>query len=108
MHKIEIKPLSVNQAFNGRRTRSKIYNNWIRNILIFLPSSKEDFTGQLKLSLIFGFSNRGADLDNPTKTIQDVLSKKYCFNDNQIYEIQLKKEIVSKGQEFIKYELTKL
>ena len=33
----------------------------------------------------------------------DILSKKYGFNDNRIYQLFLTKQIVKKGNEFIEF-----
>ena len=101
---IKIKPLSVNQAWKGKRYKSNLYKSYEKNLLYLLPSIKVP-DGKLQLNLVLGFSNKGSDLDNPVKMIQDILSKKYGFNDNLIYRIILNKEIVKKGEEFIKFEL---
>ena len=101
---IKIKPLSVNQAWKGKRYKSNLYKSYEKNLLYLLPSIKMP-DGKLQLNLVLGFSNKGSDLDNPVKMIQDILSKKYGFNDNLIYRIILNKEIVKKGEEFIKFEL---
>lgn len=104
MNTIRIKPLSVNEAFNGRRTRSKKYNSWILEMSYLLPKLVIP-KGRLKVSVEFGFSSKGSDLDNGMKSLQDSLSKQYGFNDNQIYELNLKKEIVPKGKEYIKFKI---
>jgi Holliday junction resolvase RusA-like endonuclease len=49
-----------------------------------------------------------ADIDNPLKPILDVLQKKYGFDDRQIYELNVKKEIVKKGDEFIKLKINEI
>ena len=59
-----------------------------------------------KLEFVFGFSNRACDLDNPVKMCQDILSKKYGFNDKHIIELHVRKEIVPKGAEFIEFNIT--
>ena len=73
-----------------------------------LPPLKLDFKKPLKINLVFGFSTNASDIDNPTKPILDILSKKYKFNDNQVQELNIKKEITKKNQEFIKLEITEL
>lgn len=50
---------------------------------------------------MFGFSSKLQDLDNSIKQTQDILVKKYGVDDRYIFELNLKKEIVSKGEEFI-------
>jgi len=64
--------------------------------------------GEMRLELIFGFSNKLSDLDNPVKMFQDILQKKYGFNGSRIYELNIKKVIVQKGKEFIKFKLSNL
>ncbi len=73
-----------------------------------LPNMKIAFKKPLKLDLVFGFSSNGSDIDNPVKPLLDILQKKYGFNDNQIFELNIKKEIVKKNKEFIKLNITEL
>jgi Holliday junction resolvase RusA-like endonuclease len=104
--RIEIKPLSVNNAWKGRRFRTDKYKDYQKEITLKLPNIKNDFKGNLKIDIIFGFSSKGSDIDNPLKPFLDCLQKKYGVNDNQIYELHVKKEIVKKGNEFINFEIT--
>ena len=98
---LQVKPLSVNQAWQGKRFKTPEYNKYERDLLLILPKAKEKFSDMLRIELFFGFSNSGADIDNPTKPLLDILQKKYGFNDNQIYEMNLRKCKVEKGKEFI-------
>jgi Holliday junction resolvase RusA-like endonuclease len=101
---IYIKPLSVNQAWKGRRYRSEKYLNYINSVLVQLP--KLDIpTGNLRIDITFAFSNKGADIDNPLKPFLDILQKYYNFNDSRIYELNVKKIIVPKGKEFIDFNI---
>jgi Holliday junction resolvase RusA-like endonuclease len=106
--RIEIKPLSVNEVWQGKRFKTPKYKQYERDMLLMLPPLKLDFKNPLKIDLIFGFSSKLADLDNPIKPILDILQKKYKFNDNQVQELNIKKEIVKKNQEFIKLEINEL
>jgi Holliday junction resolvase RusA-like endonuclease len=45
------------------------------------------------------------DWDNPIKPLQDVLCKKYGFDDRDIYEGVVRKVVVKKGEEFLKVKL---
>lgn len=101
---VKIKPLSVNQAWKGSRYKTNKYKAFERGLLYLLPAMKIP-DQKLQLNLEFGFSNRGSDLDNPVKMVQDILSKKYGFNDNLIFRIILDKVIVKKGDEYIKFEI---
>ena len=96
MHKIDIKPLTVNQCWQGRRFKTKEYKRFERDLQFLLPKI-EIPEGHLKLTIIWGFSNVQSDADNPVKPFQDILQKRYGFNDSQIYELSIKKEIVKKG-----------
>ena len=64
--------------------------------------------GKLKLSITFGLSNKMSDIDNPVKPFVDILQKKYGFNDRDIYEMSLKKDIVKKGEEYIKWSIKRI
>lgn len=102
--RIAVKPLSVNEAWKGRRYKTATYKRYERAVFFMLPKITVP-KSKLRINLTFGFSNSGADIDNPVKPILDILQKRYKFNDNQIYELNLKKEIVKKGSEFIEIKI---
>lgn len=106
--RINIKPLSVNEAYNGRRTRSEKYNSYKMAVSLMLPKLDIPEGIKLDLSIHVGFSSKGSDLDNVCKPFQDILSKVYGFNDNAIYKLTMTKEIVNKGDEFIEFDLKQL
>jgi len=102
--RINIKPLSVNECWQGRRFKTDKYKAYELEMLYKLP--KLDVPkGKLKLTINVGFSNKGSDLDNVCKPFQDILQKKYKFNDSQIYQLEMTKEIVKKGNEFIDFTI---
>ena len=108
--KIKIKPLSVNKAHravNGRVIKSKDYREYEEELLwrlqpLVVPS------GKLYVEYIFGVSNKLSDWDNLIKPFQDVLQKKYEFNDRDIYKAIVAKEIVKKGEEYIEFKIVSL
>jgi len=102
--KVNIKPLSTNKAWQGRRFKSSDYKAFESDFIGKLPDIDIP-NPPYKLVLDFGFSNRGSDLDNPAKMTIDCLQKKYKFNDNLIYKLVINKLIVNKGEEYIKFEL---
>lgn len=106
MIRINHKPLSVNDAWKGRKFKTANYTKYERVVLYMLPPLKIP-KGPYKLDIIFGMSMM-SDLDNPLKPMIDILQKKYKFNDREIMEMQVKKVIVKKGQEFIEFELTSI
>lgn len=102
--KLDIKPLSVNEAWKGRRFKTDKYSRYEKAVLLMLPKIAIP-DPPYKLSLVFGFSSLASDIDNPVKNFVDCLSKKYGFNDKLITELHIKKELVSKGSEFIQFEI---
>ena len=107
MHKINIKPLSVNEAWQGRRFKTPKYNRYINDILLTLPKLDLQFD-KIQLDLKFGLSNKNADIDNPVKCFVDCLQKKYGFNDRLIYKMVVEKIDVKKGDEFIEFKIKQI
>jgi Holliday junction resolvase RusA-like endonuclease len=105
---INIKPLSVNQAWAGRRFKTPKYKAFEKEMLLILPNIKIDLNARLRLDIVFGYSSRASDIDNGLKPLLDCLQKKLGINDNKIYELNVKKEIVKKGKDFIKFEIIEL
>ena len=101
---LRIKPLSVNDAWKGRRFKTdeyKAYESALR--ILFKPGKVPE--GELKIFMEFGFSSRGSDGDNPIKPLIDCLEKYYGFNDNRIYEYLIRKCKVKKGTEYVFFRL---
>lgn len=101
---INMKPLSVNEAWQGRRFKTDKYEAYEMEMLLRLPPGKLP-APPYRIYYEFGFSNKQADFDNPCKPIGDILQKKYGFNDNEIYEAHIRKTIVKRGKEFIKVKI---
>ena len=106
---LKIKPLSVNEAWQGKRFKTSKYKKFESDMLMILPKFQGEIPEMIRIELFFGFSNSLSDLDNPVKLVIDCLQKKYGFNDKSIFEMNLRKCIVKKGEEFISigiYSLT--
>ena len=103
--RINIKPLSVNSCFQGRRFKNNAYREYERQLLKLLPNNYKVPLKPLIITLKFGFSSRLADWDNPIKPFQDILQKKYKFNDSLVYKAIVEKEIVKKGSEYIEFNI---
>jgi Holliday junction resolvase RusA-like endonuclease len=101
--KVNIKPLSVNKAWQGRRFKTPEYKHWEIEVMYNLPSWKKDLekADKLEVWLEFGFSNGASDIDNPIKPTLDVLQKKYGFNDKSIWSMHIKKVLVPKGEDYV-------
>ena len=104
MNKVKIKPLSANNAWQGRRYKTEDYKVYERDLGFLLPKIDVP-TGRLQVKYTFGLSNKGADGDNCIKQFQDIISKKYGFNDNKIYHWDVWKVDVKKGEEYIEFEI---
>jgi len=102
---VNIKPLSVNQAWKGKRYKTKDYNTFEKNCLFLLPKLQVPKKGPYEVYYRFGFSSRNSDLGNPEKLISDILCKKYGIDDRYIEKMTLVKEIVEKGKEYFAFEI---
>ena len=102
--RVDIKPLSVNEAWKGRRYKTDAYNAYQNAVLWLLPKI-EIPQGDLSISFTFGFSTKAADIDNPVKPFLDILQKKYGFNDSRVMEMSVKKVVVAKGKEFVEFDI---
>jgi Holliday junction resolvase RusA-like endonuclease len=105
--KIEIKPLSVNQAWQGKRFKTPRYKQYEKDLMLLLPY-KSIGKGKIKIDIVFGFSSTSSDIDNPLKPFLDILQKKYQINDKQIYLLNVRKYITKKGFEFINFDINEI
>ena len=102
MERINIAPLSVNRAWQGKRFKTNAYKAFEKELLLMLkpmPIPKAPYC----VEYCFGFSSKLSDLANPEKLVTDILCKKYGFNDRDIFRMVLHKQIVPKGEEFISF-----
>jgi len=99
-----LKPLSANQAFTGKKVKTAAYRKYENHLLRTLPDRIIP-AGLLVLRALVRYSSKLSDLDNALKPFIDVLQKRYGFNDNKIYKLEIFKEIVAKGKEEIVFEL---
>lgn len=98
--KIDVKPLSVNDAWQGRRFKTKEYLRYEKIMLLLLPPARLP-EPPYSVWYEWGFSNMQSDCGNPEKCVSDIIQKKYGINDNQFMEIHLKKVKVKKGEEYV-------
>ena len=106
---VHLKPLSVNVCWQGARRKSYKYLNYERDVLSELP---DDLTIPEEVPLMvyiqFAHSNRAFDWDNGIKPFQDILQKKYDFNDRRVYFAIVEKTIVKKGEEYIYFRIKEM
>jgi Holliday junction resolvase RusA-like endonuclease len=102
--RVNIKPLSVNDCWKGQRFKTNVYKSYEKELLYTLPSGKMP-EPPYRISFEFGLSNIQSDYDNPVKPLQDILQKKYGFNDVHIQEAFIKKTKVEKGKEYFIFHI---
>ena len=99
--KINIKPLSVNKCWQGKRFKTPEYKAYEQELLLRLPAQKIS-NPPYSIFFKFGMSNSLSDWDNPIKPLQDSLQKKYSFDDKDIVEAHIEKIKVKKGEEYFR------
>jgi len=102
--KINIKPLSVNQAYTWRRFKTENYRQYEKALIMLLPKIEIKQNTKLKLEMVVWINWR-QDIDWVLKCFIDILQRFHWFNDNMIYEIHIQKEKVKKWQEYIDFDL---
>ncbi len=108
MPEINIKPLSVNEAWKGRRFKTPKYKTYCRDLTLLLPKSIDIPDGKLEIYLEFHLSSYCADWDNPIKPTQDIICAKYGINDNRFYRAIVNKVDCNKGEEKLIFEINSL
>lgn len=105
--RIDIKPMSVNRVWQGKRFKTPAYKQYERAVMMLLkPMDIPD--GPLEIRLEWGFSSSASDWDNPIKPFQDILQKHYGFNDNRVKRAVVEVVKVSKGDEYIEFHITQM
>ena len=108
MIKIDLKPLSINEAFKGRRFKTDKYKRYEIKLKRLLPEITINDKVDLKIFIEWGLSSLLSDVDNPAKPFIDILQKKYGFNDRYVQELNLRKVKVKKGEEYIKFKIKEI
>lgn len=107
-NRVDIKPLSVNKAWQGKRFKSKEYSAYEKEVLLKLDDHDlSNVKEPIELSIVVGFSNMASDVDNVVKPFLDILQKKYGFNDKYVFRLIVEKLLVIKGAEFIEFYIKK-
>ena len=104
---IHKKPLSINACWQGKRFKTPLYKDYEKEILELLPEKYEIPEGDLQVRYEFGL-NTMADWDNPVKPLQDILQKKYDFDDRRIMRAEVIKKVVKRGEGYFNFEIWSL
>lgn len=105
--RVNVKPMSVNDAWKGRRFKSDNYKEYEAIVLRMLPEIELPRPPYI-IHFKFGFSSTASDWDNCIKPTQDVIAKKYKFNDKHIRKGIVETEIVKKGNEYFEFKIENL
>jgi len=106
--KINIKPISVNSVWQGRRFKNQEYKRYEKALLLLLPPDlKIPKKRKLEIRIEWGLSSKLADIDNFLKPFIDCLQAKYTFNDRWVYKLVVHKTIVPKGKEYIAFDVNR-
>lgn len=102
---VQTRPFSTNKMSGARKTfETKEYLEY-RELIAVKAGGHYGFTGKEKMNLhvIAGFSNKRGDSDNTLKPLLDSIvgSVDDAFDDSQVYHLDVTKQIVPKGQEFM-------
>lgn len=106
MNHLKIKPLSTNDAWQGRRFKTNDYKAYEQELLLILPRLNIPQNTPLSLTIETGFSSNSSDLSNIIKQFEDILCKKYGLNDKWNFEIHMYKKLVAKGKDYIAFDLS--
>jgi Holliday junction resolvase RusA-like endonuclease len=105
MFRLNIKPLSLNSAYRGRRFSTPELNSFKQEVYYLSPKIIKIPKGKIAVKYVFGVSSKNCDGDNLIKCLQDAIADKYGFNDREIYKWEVEKVDVKKGCEFIEFEI---
>ena len=89
---IKLKPISINEAFQGRRFKTKKYKDYEDSFLLLAPKRKM-LKGKIEIEYKFYLKNhKASDYDNLIKVTQDLLVKcGYIQDDRFIYKATIYK-----------------
>ena len=89
---LDIKPLSVNKAWRGRKYKTNDYLDYETDVYFLLPNN-QNVHGVVEIWYTFYLQNHKAtDISNLIKLLEDVLVKKGIIDDDRfVYSFHVKK-----------------
>ncbi len=104
MFKIDIKPLSVNEAYKGKKYSTAKLKAYKRDMPLLLPSELQLPPGRLVLLFRFHFKRKASDVDNCCKMAQDIIMEYYGEDDREIYMTLNEKIVDYNSPEYLEFE----
>ena len=105
MNLVNLKPLTVNQCWQGRRVKTAKHRQYRKDLAALLPKGVFIPDGKLEVRYVFKVSSKLSDYDNLIKAFQDSLCENYGFDDRRIYRAVIDKVDVKKGEECVEFEI---
>lgn len=104
---VEIKPLSINACFQGRKFKTIEYKDYEHEMLLILPY-QEMIEGEVSVEVDFYVRKpKILDVDNLIKPLFDILTKKgYWRDDRYVFELRARK--IKSKVEKIKIRIKKI
>ena len=104
--RIELKPVSINEAFRGRRFKTKECKDFEDDFMILAPKRRM-IKGEIEVEYKFYLKNHGkADYDNYIKIVQDLIVKcGYIEDDRKIYKATIYK--IPSDKNYIEFKINK-
>ncbi|MBU1067722.1 RusA family crossover junction endodeoxyribonuclease [Patescibacteria group bacterium] len=104
MIRLNIKPLSVNACWQGRRFKTKEYKQY-EEILSYIMPQKKKYKGFINIHYKFYLITWGRrDVDNMIKPLQDILVKNGIIEDDRKI-ISFTAEKIKSKQDFIEIKI---
>ena len=106
--RFDVKPVSANKMYYRAKQLTKEYREFREAVYDCFPNPpKFPFDDKEPLAIIIkcGLSSRLADLDNICKPAIDTMQLLLGFNDKRIFHMDVAKEIVKKGEEYLYIEI---
>lgn len=102
--KLDIKPLSINSCWQGRRYKTKEAKVYDRTLQLLLPKSKIEAQFYIVKYIFYLKSILMADLDNFIKIIQDNIVKKGIIKDDR-YIVKIEAQKIKSDRDYIEIEI---
>ena len=90
---IKIKPVSINQAYQGRRFKNTLHKEYEKELLWKLKKGGK-IEGKYRMELDFHFKTTKSDVSNYIKLLEDAIVKAGLVEDDRFcYELIARKHI---------------
>lgn len=105
MKRIDLKPLSVNDAWRGRKFSTPAKKTYEKRVKQELEGCiLEDCVAPYEIHFVFGIPKL-QDWDNCVKVTQDIVCEHFWINDRDIYRATVEKIPVKAWQEYWEVEI---